>query len=217
MNLAAEKGYDRLAPWYESIERLRFGQALQNARTAFLPELCNSRRALFLGEGDGRLLQAFARMNSAARMTSIDLSSQMLALQKKRLQSAGQAQRAEWLKGDAMAAQFGKGDFDLIVTPFFLDCFGSQELQILIPKLTQWLSESGQWYLVDFNLPPSGLSRHWAQFWLRAMHLFFRWQTGLKVRQLVLPDPEIHRQGFKLVHHKVSRLHFLRSTIFQKA
>lgn len=52
------RGYDRLGPWYEWVEWLRFGGRLQTWRTRLLDRLPTPRSALVLGDGDGRFLRA---------------------------------------------------------------------------------------------------------------------------------------------------------------
>ena len=46
--------FDRLARLYRWMEYLTFGPWLQRCRSAFLGGIANSRRALVLGDGDGR-------------------------------------------------------------------------------------------------------------------------------------------------------------------
>ena len=52
---------DLIAPHYWWIERLGMGRALERRRRWFLPELGNARRALVLGDGDGRFLRELLR------------------------------------------------------------------------------------------------------------------------------------------------------------
>ncbi len=54
---------DLIAPHYWWIERLGMGRALERRRTCFLPELEQARRALVLGDGDGRFLRELLRRN----------------------------------------------------------------------------------------------------------------------------------------------------------
>ena len=49
---------DLIAPHYWWIERLGMGRTLERRRRWFLPEIGNARRALVLGDGDGRFLEA---------------------------------------------------------------------------------------------------------------------------------------------------------------
>src|SRR5579883_1010405 len=52
---------DAIAPWYRWLEYGAFGRALERTRFHYLAELKPSRKALMLGEGDGRFLAAFSQ------------------------------------------------------------------------------------------------------------------------------------------------------------
>ncbi|WP_417737635.1 class I SAM-dependent methyltransferase [Rosistilla oblonga] len=214
-------GYDRLAPWYQTLEQLRFGKALQNGRVSLLPavlEHLQSRSSdddpevLFLGDGDGRLLEAFLASCPTARVTSVDISPPMVALQKSRVGHRGRA--VQWQVADVEDIEFPAGRFALVVTPFFLDCFDAAELGRLIPRIAGWLTPAAAWYVVDFQIPPSGLRRLWGRFWLATMHTFFRWQTGLRSRQVVDPAPILQTCGFSPKHDQQAHAEMIRSTLY---
>ena len=71
---------DLIAPHYWWIERLGMGRTLERRRRWFLPEIGNARRALVLGDGDGRFLKELLRRNSVLSADYVDLSGRMLEL-----------------------------------------------------------------------------------------------------------------------------------------
>ena len=81
----AENGYDRLSRWYQSLERMLFGSALTRARYQLLDRLPQADRLLVFGDGDGRLTREISRRRPDCSMVSVDLSSEMLRLQRQRL------------------------------------------------------------------------------------------------------------------------------------
>ena len=83
---------DPIAPHYWWIERLGMGRTLERRRRCFLPEVERARRALVLGDGDGRFLRALLRSNSTVRADYVDLSGRMLDLAR---QKAG-AERVDY-------------------------------------------------------------------------------------------------------------------------
>ena len=111
---------DLIAPHYWWIERLGMGNTLERRRRWFLPEIGNARRALVLGDGDGRFLAELLRWNLAVRADYVDLSGRMLELARAK---AG-ADRVRYMQGDARKLEFARGEYDLITTHFFFDCFG---------------------------------------------------------------------------------------------
>lgn len=211
VNDRAARGYDRLAPWYQAIEWLRFGGGLQKSRTALLNDLPDCQQALFIGDGDGRLLQAFAQQQPDCRVTSIDVSPRMLSYQRQRL--ARQRQRLgkqldgsqyQWVQADIWQYDVPPQRYDLIVTAFHLDCFTQSEIEHLVVRLAKGLRCQGCWYVVDFAVPERGWRRYWARFWTAVMIAFFRWQTGLSTRMIVDIPQVFFELGWTTIAARVS-------------
>lgn len=205
------RGYDRLAPWYQAIEWLRFGGGLQKSRIALLNDLPECQQALFIGDGDGRLLQAFAQQQPDCRVTSIDVSSRMLAYQRQRL--ANQSQRLgeqldgsqyQWVQADIRQYEVPPQRYDLIVTAFHLDCFTQAEIEHLVVRLAKGLGGQGYWYVVDFAVPKRGWRQYWAKCWTAVMIAFFRWQTGLSSRTIVDIPQVFFQLGWTATAEQVS-------------
>ena len=218
-------GYDRLAPWYQTIERLRFGNTLQRARVSMLSALCDSSNqlrkqgpleVLFLGDGDGRLLAAFLEAFPNASVTSVDVSTKMVAFQKRRLERLGMDDRVHWIVDSVMSVELPSARFDIVITSFFLDCFDEREMSQVVSRVATWGCPQAIWYLVDFHEPDQGMRRIWAQSWLFLMHIFFRWQTGLSTQRIVDPRPLLESMGFQ--ERMEQRLHFdmIRAILFRR-
>ena len=179
------RGYDRLARPYGWLERSLFRGHLQRARLALLGDLPETKHALVLGDGDGRLLEQLCRAQPRCRVTSVDQSGQMLRRQRQRLERVGASDRVEWVHADARDFRPTASQYDLIVTAFFLDCFSRQELPSLLEQWLDGVRSGGVLYFVDFVQPRSGWRRSRAAGYLAIMHRVFRWQTGLPNRSLV--------------------------------
>ncbi|MCO8121922.1 class I SAM-dependent methyltransferase [Stieleria sp. TO1_6] len=194
------RGYDRLAAPYRWLEYVAFGRRLQQARVALLSQLPPLRRAMFLGDGDGRLLQQFCRRQPQCQVTSIDQSRQMLRRQLARVERVGAAQRVRFECQNAARYEPPPGAFDLLVAPFFLDCFAESELQRLLPQWLAGLRDGGLFYFVDFTRPDRPKWRRaQADMYLAMMHQFFRWQTDLPNRELVKWDRLLDRQPLRMI------------------
>lgn len=184
----SERGYDRLAFAYRTIEWIVFGRHLQVARTALLDGLPRWQRMLILGDGDGRLLDVIAKsmpINSKQTIVSVDHSESMLSQQKKRIANEPIFEQIEWIRADALSFALEPCTFDVIVTPFFLDCFNEEQLQMVLPNWIEGLRQNGRWYYVDFCIPTSGWRRFGAKWLSQIMHWFFRVTTGLPNRNLL--------------------------------
>ncbi|GAA5510703.1 class I SAM-dependent methyltransferase [Novipirellula caenicola] len=211
-------GYDRLARHYAWIEKLRFGNTLQRARVSGirqLTDLHSSPRVLILGDGDGRLLEAFLQQCPAAKVTSVDLSPKMLEQQRNRI-AALNRHDVTWICSPIEMFAFPTSTFDIVITAFFLDCFDAPQLSKLLPRIAGALKPQSNWYVVDFCEPDRGLRRMWAKFWLAIMHTFFRWQTGLRTRRIVDPRPQLRDLGFEPQFQSTFHFEMIVAAIYQR-
>lgn len=180
---------DLIAPHYWWIERLGMGRALERRRRWFLPEIGNARRALVLGDGDGRFLRELLRRNSVVCADYVDLSGRMLELARRR---AG-IDRVNYQQADALTLRLPNDEYDLIATHFFFDCFGPNQLEALIERVADAAKPGAQWMVSEFrtsNIP--------ARLLVSALYLFFGITTGLKTRQLADHRPIMQARGFRL-------------------
>jgi SAM-dependent methyltransferase len=183
--------FDALAPHYFWIEAVTFGGLLQWCRTALVEDLTGARRVLVLGEGDGRFVRTFLAHNPTAAVHVIDASPRMIALARKR---AG-CERVTWQVADARAVEYPRAEYDLIVTNFFLDCFGPDDLARLIPRVAVSLRPDGRWLLGDFRIPAGRTAGAASRVLLAVMYGFFRLVTRLPATRLVDPRPLLLAHG----------------------
>jgi SAM-dependent methyltransferase len=110
--------FDRVAPHYRWLETVVFGNQLQQARGAFVREIRPPRRALIVGEGDGRFL---AQLLSTGEpwIDCVEVSAGMIALARKRTCNA----RVTFIQCDIRDLTLCEAQYDLLVSHFFLDCF----------------------------------------------------------------------------------------------
>lgn len=191
-------GYDRLAGSYRWLEALAFGAALQRARLAHLEVALGggrSRRALLLGEGDGRFAAALAARAPHCELTVVDGSRAMLEAARDRLQRAG-ASRVRFAHCDLRRYR-PEGGFDLIVTCFVLDLFEADTLQELVPRWAAALAPGGRWLQVDFAVPAAGWRRRRARLWLALLYRAFGATTAMEARRLVPAGPLLRAAGLR--------------------
>lgn len=181
--------FDAVARWYRYLEWAGFGRALWRRRVEFLPELRGARRVLMAGEGDGRFLQAFLAANPEAAVTYVDASARMLALARER---AG-TERVRFVQRDLGEGETVAGEFDAIVTHFFLDCFGEEEVAAVARRLGQ----APVWVVSEFQTP------HWV-WWgvVRGLYAFFGATTGLRVTRLPEYAAALRSAGFVLAERR---------------
>jgi SAM-dependent methyltransferase len=198
---------DWIAPHYWWIERLGMGRALERRRRWFLPRLMDARRALVLGDGDGRFLSELLRSNRVVCADYVDLSARMLDLARHK---AG-AGRVAYRRADALTAEFAANEYDLIATHFFFDCFSADDLSALIGRVAAAATPSARWVVSEFRAPTV-----LARLLVSALYLFFRITTGLQTRRLVDHRPILRSHGFRLIDANQARGAFIVSELWER-
>jgi SAM-dependent methyltransferase len=195
------------------LEAIAFGNALQRARIACLGEIGSPRHGLIVGEGNGRFLAELLRTQPAIEIDCIDASERMLQLTRQRL--GHDASRVRFQREDV---RFWKpqGQYDLIVTHFFLDCFPTEKLADIVTKLSRAATTNAVWLLADFCVPSAGFDRLRARAWLATMYAFFRIAASIEARQLVDPSPSLRAAGFTLERQNLFRHGMLKSELWKK-
>lgn len=181
--------FDRVAPVYQRLEYAVFGHALQRARVRWLNEIGEVTRCLIIGEGDGRFISQLARKYPHLTIDCVEASAGMIKLAQRRLQSMQiDASSVRFIQED-IGNWTPAGPYDLVVTHFFLDCFGEEELDLIVGKIVQTLELGGIWLVADFVIPRHGWAKWYGRFLVFLMYRFFRIVAGLKTNRLVDPTP----------------------------
>jgi cyclopropane fatty-acyl-phospholipid synthase-like methyltransferase len=194
--------FDAIARPYRWLEYLSFGPMLERCRFHRLHELTDARRALVLGDGDGRFLARLASQNPQIQADVVDLSPAMLRLLSGRVAKIGGQDRITLHCADAR--EFApSGDYDLVVTHFFLDCFTTAEVLNLTARIRSYLCPGARWVVSEFAIPRGPLSSILARLLVRSLYAAFRLLTGLKTHRLPDYAAALRSCGLALVsrHH----------------
>jgi SAM-dependent methyltransferase len=206
--------FDAVAPWYRTLETIAFGNALQHARVACLDEIGAARRALIVGEGNGRFLNELLRVHGDVEVDCVDASERMLSLAKNRV--GPNARRVRFLQHDLIDWTPLSGGYDLIVTHFFLDCFAEDQLAAIVEKLSRAATANATWLLADFCVPAEGFDRLRARAWLSAMYRFFRVAARIQAWELVDASPSLRSESFVLAQEHLFRHGMLKSQMWRR-
>lgn len=208
---------DRIARWYRPLEYLVFGRALERRRFEYLGQVGEVRRALILGDGDGRFTAEFVRRYPLARVDSVELSTGMLALAQARLRRLKlDSEGVRFFQGDARMIDL-EGEYDLIVTHFFIDCFDVEELRTLVGRISERCVPGGRWLISEFSsIPGAGVLSIAAAALIRVMYLFFRIATGLRVKRLPDYVPVLAADGFRIVRQSSAAGGLLVSELWER-
>ena len=217
MSSPAQPDFDLIARPYRWLEYLTFGRALERCRLHYLPRLTHHRRALVLGDGDGRFLAALLAANPHLEATAIDISPAMLRLLEQRAHAAHPtaASRLRTVSANALSLDLPPTQtFDLVFTHFFLYCFTRAELDQLCARILPHLAPGATWVLSDFHVPP-GSMRLPARALVRSLYLGFRLFTGLRVTNLPDHTAALTRIGLRRVDCRYSLAGILTAELWQ--
>jgi SAM-dependent methyltransferase len=210
--------FDAVAPWYRTLETIAFGKALQRARVACLGEIGSPRRAVIVGEGNGRFLAALLQRHPLLRIDCVDSSQRMLELARQSVLRTvpDELGRVTFLLDD-VTSWIPRDRYDLIVTDFLLDCFGVERVGGIVAKLAQAAAPTAAWLLADFRVPKATFARWHARAWLAVMYRFFRGVARIEARDLADPSPFLRAEGFILDRQLCFRFGMLKSELWRKS
>ncbi len=169
------------------MEYLSFGPMLERCRFHFLAECVDARRALVLGDGDGRFTARLLATNRDVQIDAVDSSAAMLAeLRRRAQQTAGDAARLQTVNADLRSYSPARSEYDLVISHFFLDCLTDDEVADLIERILPHLTPDATWLVSEFAIPEKGWRRFGARLLVRFLYFAFNKMTRLHVRQI--PD-----------------------------
>jgi ubiquinone/menaquinone biosynthesis C-methylase UbiE len=193
--------FDRVALPYRWLEYLSFGPWLARCRSAQLAHLTTARRALLLGDGDGRFLARLLAINPTVTADVVDSSHSMLKLLERRVRSSGDHHRICLHHADALTWN-PTGSYDLIVSHFFLDCFFPHQLEQLFDSVLPHAIPGAQWVVSEFAIPRDPFAAHVARGIISSLYRAFGWTTGLRVRALPDYAASLLRRGLSPMHDR---------------
>jgi ubiquinone/menaquinone biosynthesis C-methylase UbiE len=193
---AEAPNFNRLARVYRWMEWFSFGPWLWRCRCAFLGEINSCRRALVLGDGDGRFTSRLLSENQSVLIDAVDASSAMLSEFARR--AGPHAARVRLHLADAREWPPPNSDYDLIVTHFFLDCLTTNDVAQLAARLQSHLQPGTTWVVSEFAIPDSRFGRVLARPLITALYWAFGFLTGLTILRLPHYRDALAHLGFAL-------------------
>jgi ubiquinone/menaquinone biosynthesis C-methylase UbiE len=195
--------FDRVARPYRWLEYMSFGPCLERCRDAQLAHLTGARRALLLGDGDGRFLARLLAANPTVTADVVDSSRSMLTILEQRIRSSGpQARRRICLhRADALEWNLS-GSYDLIVSHFFLDCFFPCQLEQLFDRVLPHALPGARWVISEFAIPRNPLAAYLARGIIGLLYRAFGLLAGLPVRALPEYASPMLSRGLVLSHNR---------------
>ena len=182
---------------------MSFGPWLGRCRNAQLAHLTGARHALLLGDGDGRFLARLLAANPALTVDVIDSSQSMLTILDKRIRRSGpQAHRRISLHHTDALQLNPIGNYDLIVSHFFLDCFSTRQLEQLFDSVLPHALPEARWVVSEFAIPRNPFAGCLARGIISLLYRAFGLLAGLRVRTLPEYATSLLRRGLVPSHDR---------------
>ena len=190
--------FNFVAPFYDILAHLVFGNNLIKSQIHFLSKIKRTDEVLILGGGTGELLESIPQCKS---VSFLDLSEKMIVRAKNRMSK----NPIDFICADFLTHDF-HSKYDVIICPFFLDCFNESNLKEVISKIKNLLKDNGRLIVTDFQKTNDN------RFFLNLMHYFFRVSTSLEAETLKNIHREVELRGFIRLELK----YFYRNMIFSR-
>ncbi len=144
LSYRAKSWYGFAAPFYDFIKKLFYPRIVKITDDC-ISELPASKEILIVGGGTGSILSSFSKRFPDSNITFLDISEDMIALAKKKRGS-----RVSFICEDFFHFE-GRGSYDLVFFPFFLDHFSQKELRVIAKRAHMQISNDGVVAIVDFH------------------------------------------------------------------
>lgn len=192
--------FDAVAPFYDQLARFVFGGDILNSQVCFLDEIKPTDSVLIIGGGTGRLLK---QLPSCESLTYLDKSTKMLSYAVRDFDQG----HFRFIVDDFFDVNL-EGVFDVIICPFFLDCFNEENLVGAINRVSSLLAVDGKLIISDFDYQRRS-------FLMPVMHWFFRIFSSLESRKLMDIDGFLVRNGFSIEKEKFFRQKMIFSRLYR--
>lgn len=206
MKLKHKTSFDLIAPYYNFLEKLVFGRKLIAAQNHFQREISGAKSVLVLGGGNGNAILELLNTTTIKRIDYLEASEKMIkrAFKKNRIHS----NRINFIHDNALNYTIQK-KYDVILMPFFLDCFMQNQVDSLLLKCYKNLSSDGCVIITDFSVPKENkVNTLLGKIVIGIMYAFFRFFKALESKKLPDFDQAIRCAGF-IELNKVAFLHGL--------
>ena len=184
-------GFDRIAPYYDSLARLVFGDSIRRCQLEYLNKIPLGAKVLILGGGTGWLLAKMMKANPTCRVWYLESSLKMIEIAKAGLKDLSNAD-VFFIHGTEKNLQ-QRNDiyFDAVITNFYFDLFTSSSLKDALEHIKKCVYPGSKLLVSDF------VDREWwQQFLLFLMYRFFRWTCAIEARTLPDWQRQLEEAGF---------------------
>jgi ubiquinone/menaquinone biosynthesis C-methylase UbiE len=204
--MASMRNFDFVAPFYDTLSGVVFGNAMHAAQTMYLRDIAFGANVLILGGGTGWLLSELTAINPTCKVWYIEASQEMINLSKAKLKGA--RNEIFFIHGTETNLPT-EITFDAVITNFFFDLFSTEECGRVIASVRPVLHAKAIWLISDFVN-----ATWWHSALLAVMYRFFRMTSGVTTSKLSNWGAAMERGGFKEKKSGIFYGSFIKSASF---
>lgn len=191
--------FNSIAPYYDRLSRLVFGEAILLSQIVLLDRIASEDNVLIIGGGSGDIISYVPKCR---RLVYLEKSEAFLRMAKEK----DTFNKVEFVRDDFMEWTC-EMRFDVIICPFFLDCFSHRNLVLVLERIRDITASKGKLIVADFER----LYHYEWLLWL--MHRFFEFVSKLDATRLLPIHQLIQKRGFR----KEKELRFRKGFIFSRS
>lgn len=206
MKQASLDRFNRIAPIYDRLARLVFGNTILRSQKENLEVIPPRAKVLVLGGGSGKWLNDLLFSNGSCAVYFIEASSTMLERAKNNSHYVDRVTFIHGTQNDIPA-----GEFDVVITHFFLDMFSQPELEYFVSLVKSTLKTKGLWIVADFEE-----NKLWHRILLNVMYSFFNLMGAIDEKSLVNWDSVLLSKSFECLRSTSLYGSFIHSRIYSK-
>jgi len=197
------EGFNRIAPFYNIASVISSFNKIHKSQTWLLSKQMKFSKVLIIGGGDGKFLLEAMKQGLSEQYYYIDISDAMIKLAQSKIKKQLPLSLSSVIFICGSYQDIPENEkFDLIVTPYFLDCFSDDELSLVVDKLYSQLTIEGTWFFADFNIPEGSFRSFIFKNIIQLLYGIFNLFCDLRVNRLPDFSKEFCKYGFTILYEK---------------
>ena len=196
--------FDRVAPFYDGVLRLCFGQRLHEFEEAAIKSADPlNGKALIIGGGTGRTLRQLSAIGRFEHIHNLELSQKMNA---RAIRLGGYNAQSTTFSTDGTSLS-ACAPFDFICLPFVLDCYSVSGIVKLLQFIEPYASPKAHLLVIDFQTDAKAKNRHsmLRNRFIQSLYWFFKSASSIKANTLPDIHAAMHHMGLQLLWKKESQ------------
>lgn len=174
--------YNLIAPVYDFLKRIVFGNSLIKAECHFLKNIKADSSLLVVGSGTSEFLEHID-ISLFSRIYCLDKSKKMCQITISRAFNLGFKDKIDVICEDFIDFKTSE-KFDIVALPFLLDCQSEQDIPVILNKVEHLTKQRAHMIITDFYRESDNYLIK--KVLIKLMYLFFRVSTNIS--RTSLPD-----------------------------